>query len=410
MTQREALRKALYERVRGEAGDRFHLDDLELKLLPEFPAMQWELWALFSAGEDGLVSEFTRLPEGPVNPDLSRAMVRLLMTRFAMKFSMACWAIETWGEAYNRPVGNAFDDPAWTEEAALPLVEPMSSSLPERRKPEGETDALGLTMVRIPAGRFSMGSPLHEPERGSTRSRKMREEDEQTHLVEVTHPFWMGATPVTQDVWEKVMGEGNNPSNLRDGNRPVEQVRFFDAVAFCNAASVMTGLSPVYGIDGDEVRWLHGERDGYRLPTEAEWEYACRAGTSTAYAFGESLSTDEANYDGRFPLGGQSPGTTYNRTSPPGCFPPNAWGLYDMHGNVWEWCWDWYAPYPKGDVRDPRGPERGERRVARGGSWLVFRSLYCRSAFRNYVHPHDFGFDVGFRVVRAMSAGERSGS
>jgi formylglycine-generating enzyme required for sulfatase activity len=403
MSQQEALRAALFERIRGDAGERFHLDDLELKLLPQFPELKWELWALFCAGEDGLVSEFTRLPEGPVEPSLARAMVRLLMTRFAMRFSMACWAIETWGEAYGRPVGEAFTDSQWEQGAAVPLVEPVSPSLPNPQPVVGESDEMGLPMVPISAGRFSMGSPLDEEDRGSTRSRSLRAEDELLHEVELTRNFLLGASPVTQDVWEKVMGEGNNPSNLRDGTRPVEQVSFFDAVSFCNAASMMAGLSPVYEVDGDEVRWLHGDRDGYRLPTEAEWEYACRAGTTTSFGFGDTLGTEEANYDGRFPLGAQSLGQTYNRTSPPGCFPPNAWGLYDMHGNVWEWCWDWYGPYSKEGTRDSRGPETGERRVARGGSWLVFRSLYCRSAFRNYVHPHDFGFDVGFRVARFVT-------
>ena len=122
------------------------------------------------------------------------------------------------------------------------------------------------------------------------------------------------------------------------------------------------------------------------LPTEAEWEYACRAGTTTPFHFGETISTDQANYDGNFTYGNGKKGVYREKTTPVGSFPANAWGLYDMHGNVWQWCQDWYGDYPQKDVVDPQGPEKGEVRVLRGGSWIS-DPQYCRSAFRYWFDP-----------------------
>ena len=123
------------------------------------------------------------------------------------------------------------------------------------------------------------------------------------------------------------------------------------------------------------------DKKSYRLPTEAEWEYACRAGTTTPFHFGETISTDQANYNGNFTYGNGKKGVYRKKTTPVGSFPANAWGLYDMHGNVWQWCQDWYGDYPQKDVVDPQGPEKGEYRVLRGGSWSN-DPRYCRSAYR----------------------------
>ena len=176
---------------------------------------------------------------------------------------------------------------------------------------------------------------------------------------------------------------GNNPSSFKDcGDEcPVESVSWYDAQVF--------------------IKWLnHMEgKDRYRMPTEAEWEHACRAGTSTLYNIGACISTDQANYNGNYPLSGCPKGVYRKRTIKTGSFSPNSWGLYDIHGNVWEWCQDWYGTYPKGDVKDPVGPFHGRFRVLRGGSWYT-KAKYVRSANRNIFRPNQCNYLIGFRVVR----------
>jgi hypothetical protein len=135
----------------------------------------------------------------------------------------------------------------------------------------------------------------------------------------------------------------------------------------------------------------------YRLPTEAEWEYACRSGTTTPFWFGETISSNQVNYDGNYPYDKGEKGQFRQETTPVGTFPANAWGLYDMHGNIWEWCQDWYAPYAQSNSRDPQGGRNGEERVLRGGSWRVMAGN-CRSAFRNRNAPDDADKHFGFRV------------
>jgi formylglycine-generating enzyme required for sulfatase activity len=227
----------------------------------------------------------------------------------------------------------------------------------------------GMVLVAIRPGSFMMGSPEDEPGRN---------DDEVRHRVIISRLFYMGQHEVTQAEWTKVMG--SNPSHFANCERcPVERVDFYQANAFLsrlNAAS-------------SSMR--------FRLPTEAEWEYACRAGTSTAYAVGPQITTAQANIDGRFSVDVDD-GAAYEKTLPVGKFPPNAWGLHDMHGNVWEWTNDRYGPYnPRFDT-DPRGAEIGGTRVIRGGSWH-FDAASARCALR-YTHaPQDSGFSLGFRVV-----------
>ena len=233
----------------------------------------------------------------------------------------------------------------------------------------------GLTFVLVPAGTFQMGSPAREPGHRS---------DERQHAVTFTRPFYMAATEVTQRAWMKVMG--SNPSRFRgDSDRPVENVTWHDAQKF--------------------IERLNGRGDGhYRLPTEAEWEYACRAGTTTSYSFGDRLSSADANYDARYPLPGQAKGRYRNHTVKAASFPPNAWGLFDMHGNVWEWCEDDYCTYPNSSVVDPEPAQcRSGLKIIRGGSWY-FNADSARSALR-YTHaPHLRGFSLGFRVVRDVES------
>ncbi|KPA08762.1 secreted protein containing Sulphatase-modifying factor [Candidatus Magnetomorum sp. HK-1] len=232
------------------------------------------------------------------------------------------------------------------------------------------TNSFGMTFVRIPAGYFQMGSPGSEPERGS---------DEIQHKVTLTRDYYMQTTEVTQGQWKRIMG--NNPSRFKNcGDQcPVETVSWNDVKEFINQLNKM-------------------DRDrNYRLPTEAEWEYAARAGTRGPFAFGNCLNTNDANYDGNYPLSGCSKGKYRKKTIPVGSLRKNSWGLYDMHGSVWEWCQDWYGVYPKRDVIDPTGPSAGSPRVVRGGCWDGNAS-YCRSADRNGIRPEYRYSLLGFRL------------
>jgi formylglycine-generating enzyme required for sulfatase activity len=227
-----------------------------------------------------------------------------------------------------------------------------------------------MRLVALEPGTFTMGSPATEFGRGV---------DETRHPVTLTRKIFLGQHEVTQAEWKQVMGA--NPSQFGKCARcPVETVDFFQVNAFLSRLNAGNAAMR------------------YRLPTEAEWEYACRAGTATAFNTGRSISTEQANYDGRFPYSGGSQGGTRGATAPVGSYPPNAWGLFDMHGNVWEWTGDWYGEYHAGPATDPAGPPKGKARVIRGGSWH-FDANSMRCALR-YTHaPQDKGFSLGFRVV-----------
>ena len=243
--------------------------------------------------------------------------------------------------------------------------------------PKEITNSIGMKLVLIPKGTFQMGSP--ESERG-------REEWEPQHEVTISKNYYLGVTEVTQGQYEKVMG--TNPSNFRkqvirksdSSMYPVEQVSWGDAVEFCKKLSDLPEEKAAGRV--------------YRLPTEAEWEYACRAGSKTAYSFGESSKSlgDYAWFDGN----------SNNQTHPVGEKKANAWGLYDMHGNVWEWCSDYYDDYDKNSATDPVGPTEGSLCVSRGGSWNSL-AAYCRSAGRDWRDPSDLYGSNGFRVALSPS-------
>ena len=264
--------------------------------------------------------------------------------------------------------------------AAAPASTPVSAPASAPAADQVTTNRLGMQLAAIPAGRFQMGSPDNEPGR--------RDNEGPQHEVELTRGFYLGVYPVTQDEYQQVVG--SNPSRFTgDGRRPVEQVTWFDTVAFCNRLSEREQLAPFYAIDGEQVRIAGG--NGYRLPTEAEWEYACRAGTTTRWWFGD----DESRLSEFAWYGANSGGTTH----PVGEKPANAWGLHDLHGNVWEWCGDWFGAYSSGRVIDPTGPQSGEGRVLRGGSW-DYVPRYCRGAFRISGRPVDRDEFLGFRAAR----------
>lgn len=252
------------------------------------------------------------------------------------------------------------------------------------------TNSIGMKLTLIPAGEFLMGSP--ESEEGHYR-------DSTRHRVRITHPFYLGVYEVTQGEYEQVMGKGTNPSHnspkgwgknrvkeLDTSRLPVEQVTWEEAVEFCRALSARP----------EEER--AGRR--YRLPTEAEWEYACRAGTETPFHFGKELNGREANCHGGLPYGTSVKGPWLQRTTISGSYKPNAFGLYDMHGNVGEWCQDWYDGeyYGNSPVDDPPGPQMGKHRVIRGGG-SDMNALACRSACRNADLPSGRSQSTGFRIA-----------
>ena len=213
-----------------------------------------------------------------------------------------------------------------------------------------------VNMVLIPAGYFKMGSPANE---------KGRNNDETQHEVTLTKPFYMGKYEVTQEQWKAVMG--NNPSTNKGAKYPVTNVSWNDCQEFIKKLNEKTN-------------------GGYRLPTEAEWEYACRAGTTTAYSVGNSLPIPDANINGDY-------------LKKVGSYKPNAFGLYDMHGNVCEWCEDYYEAYSQGYVTGSKGPAKGEDRVLRGGSYL-FNVSGARSSFRHHGTSTVRVLDSGFRLAR----------
>ena len=240
-----------------------------------------------------------------------------------------------------------------------------------------------LDLVWCPAGSFMMGSPPTEI---------ARDNDETQHRVTLTGSFWMGKYEVTQAQWEAMMGR--SPSHFKEAklfgtfggrslsSHPVEQVSWNDCQEFVRKVNAR--------VPGG----------GFRLPTEAEWEYACRAGTTTAFHYGNDLDASMVNFDGYYPYGNGRKGEFRRKTTPVGSFKPNASGLYDMHGNVWEWCEDWYGAYPSGSVTDPVGPGSGSGRVDRGGCWYG-NAWNCRSAFRGWRVPGYRNYGLGLRLARS---------
>jgi uncharacterized protein (TIGR02996 family) len=269
------------------------------------------------------------------------------------------------------------------QEMARLLCDGLKFDLPRLR------NRLGMELALIPAGAFLMGSPKDEAG---------RLDNEQRHEVEITRAFWLAVHPVTvgqfaafAQATDYRQTRWQHPGFPQEDTHPVVWVSWNDAQAFCT--------------------WLTQTDPGrlYRLPSEAEWEYACRAGAPEAYPFHigqplHSLSSTQANFDGNYPYGGAAKGPYLQRSTPVGSYPPNGWGLYDMHGNVYEWCADRYgAAYYKGSPRqDPPGPPRGSYRVIRGGSWIN-RGQSCRSAYRGWRAPTSRNSYLGFRVALVLS-------
>ena len=267
-----------------------------------------------------------------------------------------------------------------SDAANAPATSPKASAAPIQTGADSKA-----AMVQLPGGRFTMGDK--------------EEVDSPPHEV-VVSSFYIDTHLVTQEQYQKVMGA--NPSRWKGDKNPVEQVRWSDAVRFCNKRSELEGLQPCY----DLKTWkCNFDANGYRLPTEAEWEYACRAGTRTPYFFGDNPTKlgDYAWFEKN--SGG--------RPRPVGQKQPNTWGLYDIYGNVWEWCNDFYKVdyYQESPQQDPRGPNEGQNKVLRGGAWR-FSAENCRSGYRYNENPGYadvcFGYDIyGFRCVKKAADAAR---
>jgi formylglycine-generating enzyme required for sulfatase activity len=270
---------------------------------------------------------------------------------------------------------------------------------PEKNEPSGKviTNSIGMKLVYIPPGKFVMGSPRSEQEQAKKDSRTGGEwaAQEIQHEVAITKGFCMGVYAVTQEEYEIVTGKNPSWFSATGGGKedvagldtrrfPVETVSWNDATEFCRKLSQREGKT-------------------YRLPTEAEWEYACRAGTKTAFSFGDTISTDQANYNGNAVFGNGRKGVYRERPMPVGTFPPNAFGLYDMHGNVNQWCQDWYDKdyYKKSPRNDPVNETGSEMRVLRSGSWGSYPGI-CRSANRSGSTPDYRNRTIGIRVVMLL--------
>lgn len=244
----------------------------------------------------------------------------------------------------------------------------------------------GVKLRWCPPGRFVMGSPADEPEH--------RPEEAQVE-VRLTKGFWTGKYEVTQGQWKRLVGEFPQPQPAAEGdNFPLCWVNYFEAEDFCQKLTALGHKS------GDLPQSWE-----FRLPTEAQWEYACRAGTVTATSFGNRFTSKQANFLGSKPYNGSDVGPALHRATPVGSYPANAWGLYDMHGNVFEWCRDWYhAQLPGGDDPDLSSrkgvPNRDGTfsRARRGGAWDD-EGKYLRSAFRLRYEPERRADHIGFRVV-----------
>jgi uncharacterized protein (TIGR02996 family) len=234
-------------------------------------------------------------------------------------------------------------------------------------------DGVEMAFHFIPPGSFLMGGSPGEGQQEGFASI-----DERRHRVTLTRGFWVGSHPVSQGQWQAVLGTVPGEQQ-RDDDLPVARASWHDCQDFCERLGARTGQR-------------------FALPTEAQWEYACRAGTTTPFHFGETLGTGQANYNGGYTYGRGRKGLYRRETTPVGMFPPNAWGLHDLHGNVWEWTLDGYGNYPFEETTDPCNQHAGRSRVLRGGSWYSSPGN-CRSAYRHRCDPDDRTDFHGCRVL-----------
>jgi formylglycine-generating enzyme required for sulfatase activity len=258
---------------------------------------------------------------------------------------------------------------AWAQYLARPVEEAVEIA-----------DGVSMTFVLVPPGKFRMGSPPDEDGHGK---------DETLHEVTLTEPFDLGKMEVTQVQYQALVGK--DPSHFHGTDLPVEMVSWEEARDYAT-----------------ELTERRRDTRTYRLPTEAEWEYGCRGGRSSSLPFGvgdgRTLTPRDANVGIHYPGGKADKGPSLETTTRVGSYPANALGLFDMHGNVWEWCTDWYGTGPQGDATNPAGPAEGKVRINRGGCWH-FAFVFCRAGNRSGDGPANHRFNVGFRLVRTSPSG-----
>jgi formylglycine-generating enzyme required for sulfatase activity len=304
----------------------------------------------------------------------------------------------------NPNVQDSFSPPPPLPKPPAAAAAPVINNSPAPKPDQG--------FIFIKGGSFMMGTPADE---------WRRESDETQHSVTVGD-FYMQAHELTQAEYQAIMGV--NPSKFKGANLPVEHVTWYDAIEYCNRRSAQEGLTPAYSIDKvqidpnnlcneetDNIKWSVTQNlsaPGYRLPTEAEWEYACRAGIIGPFDKGNRLTTNDANFDGNYPW---TPGRKTERdisgkwlkkTMPVGSYEKNRWGLFEMHGNVSEWCWDWAGTYSTAPQTDPQGAVSGGGRIIRGGSWYD-SARRLRSGARRSYQPTFHNNAIGFRLVRGIN-------
>jgi len=340
------------------------MGDAVLRFLHEITNVD-EVWHSFHELLAMVLDEFKELSR---DSEKQQDIIRFILTFRALS--------QEWEEEANQ--GNSIRR-FWKDRLEEEINEAKGKTTSETMVLERpDRSPIKIEMVQAPSGTFLMGD----------------ESDRPIHRVELTKPFMIAKFPVTQELYGAVTGDW--PSRFKGNELPVETITWFDAVRFCNELSKEFNLEQAYRIDGEKVQW-NQKSSGFRLPTEAEWEYACRAGSTTRFACGDLESS----------LGtmGWFEENSGGNTHPVGQKEPNAWGLFDMHGNVWEWVWDWHARYPDSPVRNPTGPKGGgSYRVIRGGYWYG-DARYCRSAIRFGRRP-DYRFDsLGFRLSRSVSLG-----
>ena len=364
-------------------------------------------WALIGAQTAGICrnavqkKDTQRNPLLPVVVILASVIIGILPS---LLFPSANGQSSFGGADWSAPVKEAAKKEEQKENGGTGGTEKAAQTDDASEKPAIVSVDDGFMLIQ--GGSFLMGSPESE---------NWRIDDETQHETSVGS-FFMDPYETTQEEYKRLMGE--NPSTFTGDDLPVENISWLEAIRYANAKSTDVGLTPVYTIASDGVTW-DLSADGYRLPTEAEWEYACRAGTATPFNTEKSLSADEANFYGHYPYEIEEnyfdnsvldakPGEYRQTTLAVGSFEPNAWGLYDMHGNVNEWCWDYYGDYDLKSVDNPTGPASGTRHVYRGGGWNDF-AKNMRSAYRAAGQEDLKSFNLGLRLVRNAD-NSRSGS